>query len=167
MPTTREDRSERRCRQMRTSGASGSFSLQEPQVERREHQDNPDVHRQALPEPMPEEQDVDADHDGYQREHVKHDACLPSHGSSLLLDVVGGMRVEQELSVVRPARQWSPSQREDQVAYGGGLGEEGVVAGVELHDTARPTGELALQLGGGAPVLCADEVRRGHVLPGR
>ena len=51
--------------------------------------------------------------------------------------------------------------------FGGGLGEEGVVAGVEFHDVARPTGELALQLGGGALVLCAEEVCRGHVLPGR
>jgi hypothetical protein len=66
-----------------------------------------------------------------------------------------------------PVRQWAPSQREDQVADGGRLGEEGVVAGVEFHDAARPTGELALQLGGGALVLCADEVRRGHALPGR
>ena len=33
---------------------------------------------------MPEEQDVHADHDGYQREHVKHDGCLSSHRSFLL-----------------------------------------------------------------------------------
>jgi hypothetical protein len=33
---------------------------------------------------MAEEQDVHADHDGYQREHVKHDACLPSHRSTLV-----------------------------------------------------------------------------------
>jgi len=31
-----------------------------------------------------EEQDVHADHDGYQREHVKHDACLSSHRFVLL-----------------------------------------------------------------------------------
>ena len=86
MPTIREDLSERRCRWLRSSGASRSCSLQEPQIERREHQDNPDVYHQALPEPMPEEQDVHADHDGYQREHVKHDACLPSHRSTLLLE---------------------------------------------------------------------------------
>src|ERR1035437_10604245 len=84
MPTTREDLSERRCRWLRSSGASRSCSLQEPQIERREHQDNPDVYHQALPEPMPEEQDVHADHDGYQREHVKHDGCLSSHRSFLL-----------------------------------------------------------------------------------
>jgi hypothetical protein len=35
---------------------------------------------------MPEEQDVHADHDGYQREHEKHDACLPSDRSTLLLE---------------------------------------------------------------------------------
>jgi hypothetical protein len=35
---------------------------------------------------MPEEQDVHADHNGYQREHVKHNACLPSHRSTLLLE---------------------------------------------------------------------------------
>jgi hypothetical protein len=41
-------------------------------------------HYQPLPEPVPEEQDVHADHDGYQREHVKHDGCLSSHPSFLL-----------------------------------------------------------------------------------
>src|SRR5664279_3274291 len=86
MPTTREDLSERRCRWLRSSGASRSCSLQEPQIERREHQDYPDVYHQALQEPMPEEQDVHADHDGYQREHVEHDACVPSHRSILLLE---------------------------------------------------------------------------------
>jgi hypothetical protein len=35
---------------------------------------------------MPEEQYVHADHDGYRREHVKQDACLPSHRSTLLLE---------------------------------------------------------------------------------
>src|SRR5271157_4144168 len=86
MPTTREDLSERRCRWPRSSRASRSSLLQEPQTERSEHQDNPDVYHQALPEPMPEEQDVHAYHDGYQREHVKHDACLPPHRSTLLLE---------------------------------------------------------------------------------
>jgi hypothetical protein len=36
---------------------------------------------------MPEEQDVHADHDGYQREHVKHHTRLPFHRSSLLLEL--------------------------------------------------------------------------------
>ena len=41
------------------------------------------------------------------------------------------------------------------------------LVGVELHDAARATRELALQVGGGASVVDADEVRRGCVLPGR
>jgi hypothetical protein len=61
-----------------------SWRLQEPQTERREHHDNSDVHYQSLPEPVPEEQDVHADHDGYDREHVKYDGCLSSHPSFLL-----------------------------------------------------------------------------------
>src|SRR6185369_1831625 len=65
------------------------------------------------------------------------------------------------------ARRWSPSQRDDQVADLGGLGEEWVVAGVEFHDAGCSTGELALPVGRGAPVFRADEVRRGHLLPGR
>src|SRR6266446_3454846 len=61
-----------------------SWTLQEPQIERREHEDNSDVYYQPLPEVVPEEQDVHADHDGYQREHVKHDGCLSSHRFLLL-----------------------------------------------------------------------------------
>jgi hypothetical protein len=61
-----------------------SWTLQEPEIERREYQDNSDVYYQPLPELVPEEQDVHADHDGYQREHVKHDGCLSSHRSFLL-----------------------------------------------------------------------------------
>src|SRR6516225_6811072 len=56
-----------------------SWALHEPPIERPEYQDNADVHYQPLPEVVPEEQDVHADHDGYQREHVKHDGCLFSH----------------------------------------------------------------------------------------
>jgi len=61
-----------------------SRTLQEPQTERREHQDDPDVYYQPLPELVPEEQDVHSDHDGYQREHVKYDGCPSSHRSCLL-----------------------------------------------------------------------------------
>src|SRR5881227_3930589 len=63
--------------------AARSWTLQEPQTERREHQDNPDIYYQPLPEVVPEEQDVHADHDGYQREHVKHDGYWSSHRSFL------------------------------------------------------------------------------------
>jgi len=64
--------------------ASRSWPLQEPQIERREYQDDPDVCHQPRPEVVPEEQDVHADHDSYHREHVKHDGCLSSHCFLLL-----------------------------------------------------------------------------------
>ena len=57
-----------------------SSTLQEPEIKGREHQDNSGVHYQPLPEPVPEEQEVHADHDDYQRKHVKHDGCLFAHG---------------------------------------------------------------------------------------
>jgi hypothetical protein len=69
-------------------GATGrvtrSWTLQEPQIESPEHQDNSDVYYQPRPEVMPEEQDIHADHDGYQREHVKRDGCRSSHRFVLL-----------------------------------------------------------------------------------
>jgi hypothetical protein len=61
-----------------------SWTLQKPEVERREYQDNSDVYCQPLPEVVPEEQDVHDDHDGYHREHVKRDSCLSSHRFFLL-----------------------------------------------------------------------------------
>ncbi len=60
-----------------------SWTLQEPQIERPEHQNNSDVCYQPLREVVPEEQDVHADHDGYERERVKHDGCLSSHRLSM------------------------------------------------------------------------------------
>jgi len=56
-----------------------SSTLQESQIECREHQDNSDVYYQPRPEVVPEEQDVHADHDGYHREHIQDGACLSSH----------------------------------------------------------------------------------------
>ena len=58
--------------------------LQEPEVERHEDQDNTDVYRQALPEVVPEEQDVHADHDAYKRKYIKNGCCLSSHRIVLL-----------------------------------------------------------------------------------
>jgi hypothetical protein len=72
--------------------------------------------------------------------------------------------LQQEISVA-PRWRPPPSQTQHQVADGGRLGQERVVTGVELHDAACPTSELALPFGGSAPVLGADEVRRSHVLP--
>ena len=60
------------------------MALQEPEIERREYQDNSDVYYQPLPEVVPEEQEVHADHDGYQGKHVKRDGCLSSHRFVLL-----------------------------------------------------------------------------------
>lgn len=64
----------------RSAAAARSWTLQEPEIERHKYQDNTDVHQQPSPELVPEEQDVHADHDGYHREHVKHDGCPASHG---------------------------------------------------------------------------------------
>ena len=61
-----------------------SWTLQEPQVERREYQDNSDVYYQTLPDVVLEEQDVHTDHDAYHREHVKYGDCLSSHRFVLL-----------------------------------------------------------------------------------
>ena len=60
-----------------------SWALHEPPIERHEYQDDADVYYQPLPEVVPEEQNVHAYHDGYQREHVKHDDYL-SHRFVLL-----------------------------------------------------------------------------------
>jgi hypothetical protein len=69
----RDGKSGRFCRGRRACRhVSGVHSrpLQEPQIERREYQDDSDVYYQARPEIVPEEQDIHTDHDRYQREHV-------------------------------------------------------------------------------------------------
>ena len=48
-------------------GAAALTDVPEPQIERRKYQDNSDVNDQPIPEVVPEEQDVHADHDGYHR----------------------------------------------------------------------------------------------------
>lgn len=50
----------------------GSRTLQQSQIEPSEHQDNSDVYYQPLQDLVPEEEDVHADNDRYQREHVKN-----------------------------------------------------------------------------------------------
>jgi hypothetical protein len=65
------------------SSRCGSWTLHEPPVERCEHQDDSDVHHQPLPEPASEEQNIHAHDDGYQREHVKNDGRVSSHGPFL------------------------------------------------------------------------------------
>jgi hypothetical protein len=65
-------------------GRLHSWTLQEPEIKRSEYEDNSDVYYQPFPELVPEEQDVHADHDGYQREHVKRGSCWSSHRFVLL-----------------------------------------------------------------------------------
>jgi hypothetical protein len=65
-------------------GRLHSWTLQEPEIKRPEYQNNSDVYYQPFPELVPEEQDVHANHDGYQREHVKRDDCRSSHRFVLL-----------------------------------------------------------------------------------
>jgi uncharacterized protein (TIGR02246 family) len=64
--------------------------LGEPEMERREHHDDADVRCEPLPEVVPEEQDVDADHD--QREHERRDDCRSTdvHGTDTSADRMMG-----------------------------------------------------------------------------
>jgi hypothetical protein len=59
--------------------------MQEPEVERDEHQDNADVGRQPLPDVASEEQYVYADNDTCHRNHVDRGGCRPSHKATLAL----------------------------------------------------------------------------------
>ena len=52
---------------------------QESPIAGREYQDNSDVCYQPLPDVVPEEQDVHADHDDYQGDQLKHEGCVSSH----------------------------------------------------------------------------------------
>jgi hypothetical protein len=95
--------------------------VHEPQIERPEHQDDPDVHHQPLPEPIPEEQDIDADHDSYQREHVKHDGCLSSHPAVLLRsDVTKQQHCHRPAEPARTNR--SHRRVKDRVEFTSGFG---------------------------------------------
>src|SRR5262249_39338853 len=61
-----------------------SWVVQEPEVERREDQDDADVRRQPLPGVLPEEQEVHGHHDGDHREPVQQPDRPSSHRSFLL-----------------------------------------------------------------------------------
>jgi hypothetical protein len=75
-----------------------SWTLQEPQIECRKYQDNAGVHDQPIPEVVPEEQDVHADHDGYHRKHVKRDGYPVSHRFILVSTMPGpGCRADRAL----------------------------------------------------------------------
>jgi hypothetical protein len=56
-----------------------SWTLEEPEVESCEHQDNANIHCQPFPELVSEEHDIYTDYDGCHRDHVKHDSYLSAH----------------------------------------------------------------------------------------
>jgi hypothetical protein len=56
-----------------------SWTPEESQVERCEHQDNANIHCQPFPESVSEEHEIYTDYDGYHRHHVKHDSYLSAH----------------------------------------------------------------------------------------
>ena len=56
-----------------------SWASQESQVERREHQDDSNIHHQAFPESVFKEREIYTDYDGCHRQHVKHDSYLSAH----------------------------------------------------------------------------------------
>ena len=60
------------------------YVTHEPDVERREHEDDADVRCQPLPDVAAEEQDIDADDDSCHRDHVEHARERSSHEPSLL-----------------------------------------------------------------------------------
>jgi hypothetical protein len=55
---------------------------QESQVEGRKYQDDPDVHYQPLPKPVPKEKDIYTDNNGCQRCNVKQDRHLSGHSTT-------------------------------------------------------------------------------------
>jgi hypothetical protein len=59
----------------------------------------------------PEEQDVHDDHDGYHREHVQRDSCLPSHRSVLLLQCSGARSAPSQRNRVVHCRNQAAGDR--------------------------------------------------------
>ena len=55
------------------AAAVGLRIPQESQIEGCKHQDNSDVHHQAFPELIPEEEQIYTDDNTYQHRNVKHD----------------------------------------------------------------------------------------------
>ena len=100
--------------------------LQEPPIDPHEYQNDSDVYCQPFPEVVLEEQDVHADHDSYQCEHVKHDGCLFSH-SSLLLRPAN--RRDEEATTCRQrllsAERLRPGARAGRLSASPGRGADG------------------------------------------
>jgi hypothetical protein len=65
----------------RQAFAPCSSTLQESEVESREHQDDSNIHCQPFPESVSEEHKIYTDYDGHHHHHVKHDSYLSAHFS--------------------------------------------------------------------------------------
>jgi hypothetical protein len=119
-------------RRRETAKAALGLIALEPQIERPEHHNNSNVRYQPFPEPVPEEQDVHADHDGYQCQHVKHGDCPFSHPSLLLraalLVNLTGLSVGPSRSSGPPACRQSTPMPPDSASCAAGGGRATVVA---------------------------------------
>ncbi|MGA2089734.1 MAG: hypothetical protein ABSG66_12545, partial [Stellaceae bacterium] len=74
--------------QRKGAAAPRSWTPQESEVERREHQDDSNIHCQPFPESVSEEHEIYTDYDGCHRHHVKHHSYLSAHfRSSLVLKI--------------------------------------------------------------------------------
>jgi hypothetical protein len=62
--------------------ALGSYVLEESHIERREHQNNADIHHQPFPESVPKEKYVHGNDNGYQRGKIKHNRHVLRHLST-------------------------------------------------------------------------------------
>jgi hypothetical protein len=55
------------------------WTIEKPQVESSEQQDNANIQHQPLPESVSEERKIQTDYDGCHRQYVKRDAYLSAH----------------------------------------------------------------------------------------
>jgi hypothetical protein len=62
-----------------TDHAPCSWTSQESQVDRSEHQDDSNIHHQAFPESVSEEREIYTNYEGCHRQHVKRDSYLSAH----------------------------------------------------------------------------------------
>jgi hypothetical protein len=100
---------------------------------------------------MPEEQDVHADHDGYQRDHVEHDASLSSHRPTLPLKDRVAVRCAGRLGRVYGSPAGGLATERDYEAASAFLKRRSMLirANPPMTCSAEPFGELL------------DECRRG------
>ena len=66
-------------RSIATRSPPGSWTFQKSEVEGCEYQDDSYIHRQPLPEVLPEEQEIYSDHNDYQEQYIKYDSHPATH----------------------------------------------------------------------------------------